>query len=123
MHLDKDILCKGNKIYSPETCIFVPNNINILFVKRDKMRGEYPIGVNYHKQHKKLYVSCGIINKDNKHKQKFLGLFPLDKPFQAFYTYKQFKENYIKQVADEYRDLIPQKLYEAMYSYEVEIND
>jgi hypothetical protein len=36
---------------------------------------------------------------------------------------KNFKENYIKQVADEYKDLIPQKVYEALYRYEVEIND
>ena len=38
--------------------------------------------------------------------------------------YKNFKENYIKQVADEYyfKGLIPKRLYEAMYKYEVEIN-
>ena len=40
-----------------------------------------------------------------------------------FFVYKQFKEKYIKQVADEYKDLIPQKLYDALYKYEVEIND
>ena len=41
MALDKDILCKGNKIYSPETCIFVPQSINLLFTKTDAKRGEY----------------------------------------------------------------------------------
>lgn len=45
MCLDKDILCKGNKIYSREICIFVPERINILFTKRDKARGNNPIGV------------------------------------------------------------------------------
>lgn len=36
MCLDKDILNKGNKIYSPDTCIFVPETINKLFIKNDK---------------------------------------------------------------------------------------
>ena len=33
LELDKDLFSKGEKIYSPETCVFVPNNINQLFVK------------------------------------------------------------------------------------------
>ena len=37
IQLDKDILIKGNKLYSPNTCIFVPHRINSLFVKRDKL--------------------------------------------------------------------------------------
>ena len=56
-------------------------------------------------------------------KRKHLGYFPLNRPFQAFTVYKTFKENYIKQIADEYKDLIPTKLYKALYKYEVEIND
>lgn len=122
MHLDKDILCKGNKIYSPETCVLVPQRINELFTKRDATRGRYPIGVNYHKNNNKLLVQCNIFENE-KSKLKYLGNFPLNKPFQAFYVYKQFKENYIKQVADEYKDLIPKKLYEALYKWEIEIND
>ena len=45
MCLDKDIVCKGNKIYSRDTCIFVPQRINKLFIKHDKARGDFPIGV------------------------------------------------------------------------------
>lgn len=33
-HLDKDILVKGNKLYSPETCIFIPNELNCVFTNR-----------------------------------------------------------------------------------------
>ena len=123
MHLDKDILIKGNKIYSPETCLFVPQRINELFTKCDRQRGEFPIGVGYHKRDDVLLVQCSIKDREGKRKNKHLGYFPLNKPFQAFYTYKIFKEQYVKQVADEYKHLIPQKLYEAMYNYEVEIND
>lgn len=126
MCVDKDILIKGNKIYSPNTCMFVPERINTLFIKATRSRGKYPIGVyeflDKRNGNKKLRVQCNIL-KNGKNKRKYLGDFPIDKPFQAFTTYKNFKENYIKQVADEYKKLIPQKLYEAMYNYEVEIND
>ena len=118
MHLDKDILCKGNKIYSPETCVFVPQRINSLFVKQQRKRGEYPIGVSPNKRDNCLQVNCNTLEK-----QEFLGHFSLNKPFQAFTAYKNFKENYIKQIADKYKDLIPKELYNALYKYEVEIND
>ena len=122
MCLDKDILVKGNKVYSPETCIIVPERINILFIKCNKSRGKYPIGVSeyYNKKtnYKGLVVKCNTLEK-----KEHLGYFPLNRPFQAFTCYKQFKENYIKQVADEYEELIPKELYEALYKYEVEIND
>lgn len=122
MDLDKDILNKKNKVYGAESCIFLPHRINSLFIKSDAVRGEYPIGVNYHKGNNKLVVQCSVI-ENGKKTRKHLGYFPLDKPFQAFTCYKQFKENYIKEVADEYKDLIPIELYKAMYKYEVEIND
>ena len=45
MELDKDILVKGNKIYSPDTCVFAPKRINVLIVCANRIRGEFPIGV------------------------------------------------------------------------------
>lgn len=121
MCLDKDILIKGNRIYSPKTCIFVPKKINSLFIKRDNARGKYLIGVSWHKQKNKFSAGCNILDENNEQKRIHLGDY--DNEFQAFYYYKKFKENYIKQVAEEYRNLIPRKLYGAMYRYEVEIND
>lgn len=114
--LDKDILKKGNKIYSPDTCILVPHRINELFTKREQCRGNYPMGVSYHKPCNKFRAYCHTLEG-----QKYLGLHNTVE--EAFYAYKIFKELYIKQVADEYKDLIPQELYNAMYNYEVEIND
>ena len=119
-HLDKDILVKGNKIYSPTTCIFVPNFINKLFTKSQKTRGEQPIGVYYNKRDKK-YIASLSVSKDGKSIGKYLSSF--DTADAAFEVYKQAKEEYIKEIADEYKDKIPAKLYEAMYSYEVSIDD
>lgn len=121
MELDKDILDKGNKIYCPEKCIFVPHNINSLFTKSNKARGDLPIGVYFKKKNNKYCSQCNTITKEGKRYNAYLGLF--NTPEEAFYAYKTFKENYIKEVADEYRDRIPQKLYEAMYRYEVKITD
>ena len=72
---------------------------------------------------KRCSCKCLVAHCNYNKKSKTLGYFPIDKPFQAFTCYKNFKENYIKQVADEYKDLIPKKLYDAMYNYKVEIND
>lgn len=116
MQLDKDILFKGNKIYSPNTCVFVPQRINSLFTRRQNDRGLYPIGVTFLKDRNKYMPQININGK-----RKHLGFF--NTPNEAFYIYKGAKEKYIKEVADEYKDKIPQKLYEAMYSYEVEITD
>lgn len=122
MDLDKDVLVKGNKIYSSDNCVFVPHNINTLFIKCDKRRGELPIGVCYDKRAKKFITRCNVYDyKTNKNKTKYLGYY--DTSQQAFEVYKQFKEDYIKEVADYYKDTIPKKLYDAMCNYEVDIND
>ena len=60
MQLDKDILIKDNKIYSPKTCIFVPQRINKLFTKRQNDRGLCPIGVTERKNNKgSFYLLSG----------------------------------------------------------------
>lgn len=116
MHLDKDILCKGNKEYSFDKMIFVPQRINELFTKCDRVRGDLPIGIYYHKASGKYQTECSTLDG-----KKYLGYY--NTPEQAFQVYKQFKEDYIKQVADEYKDRIPKELYDAMYEWTVEIDD
>ena len=118
--LDKDILIKGNKVYSPETCIFVPQFVNKLFIKRQKLRGEFPIGVYYDKTSKKYRARLSVFT-NGKSTLKHLGYF--NTANEAFEVYKQNKEEYIKEVADEYKDKIPAKLYKSMYAYEVSIDD
>ena len=117
MNLDKDILYKGNKIYSPNTCVFVPQNINKLFTKRDNDRGKYPIGVTWNKQENKYRAQCN----NGKGKQIQLGSY--DNIEEAFNIYKKFKEKLIIQIANEYKDKIPKRLYNALCNYKVAITD
>ena len=115
MCLDKDILIKGNNIYSRETCIFVPKSINSLFTKRQNNRGKCLIGINNN--------GNGFLARCNNGKGKIINLGTYSTPEEAFQVYKLYKENLIKQIADEYKSYIPRELYKAMYKYEVEIDD
>lgn len=117
MQLDKDILVKGNKVYSPETCIFVPQFINTLFIKSNSIRGNLPIGVHWSEPHKKYRSAC----KKGNPKEPYIGLFNTSE--EAFQSYKLHKENHIKEVAEKYKGKIPNKLYNAMKKYIVEIDD
>lgn len=120
MHLDKDILFKGNKIYSPDTCVFVSERINTLFTKRDKSRGKSVIGTSL--RNGKYKVECHMLNpKTGKSKKEYLGYY--DTQEKAFGVYKYHKEKNIKIVADYYKTKIPKILYDALYNYEVEITD
>lgn len=117
--LDKDILIKGNKVYSPETCSIVPLRVNTLFVKSDSLRGIYPIGVTYEKRWNTFTSRCcGVNGKRIKHSG-------FHNPTDAFLQYKTDKENVIKQVAtEEYeKKSISKKCYESMMNYQVEITD
>ncbi|WP_252225297.1 MULTISPECIES: hypothetical protein [unclassified Clostridium] len=116
MNLDKDILIKGNKVYCPSTCIFVPQNINKLFCKADASRGNLPIGVTYHERDHIFEVKCCGINK-----RTYLGRF--NNSNEAFLHYKEYKESVIKEIAKSYKNKIPKKLYSALYMYKVETTD
>ena len=120
MCLDKDILCKGNKIYSRDTCIFVPERINLLFVKSDNARGNNPIGVTLSRS-----GDYEVFCNNGYGKQNYLGTYSTKE--KAFNVYKQYKERIIKETIDSYEGKIPEpyysKLREAMYNYEVEIDD
>lgn len=119
--VDKDILVKGNKVYSPETCCLVPLNVNSLFVKSNANRGNFPIGVYTTKG--KYYAHIIYGSKNNRCKAT---AYAYPTPEDAFYLgYKPAKEAYIKKVAQEEYELgnITKGCYKAMMNYQVEITD
>ena len=117
-HLDKDILVKGNKVYSENTCCFIPKEVNLLFTKADRIRGKYPVGVYYDtsKTHKRFSAR---VSKNGKHKR--FGSYLT--PEEAFAVYKREKEKYIKEVANKWKDKIDPRVYESLMNYQVEITD
>lgn len=56
--LDKDILLHGSRVYTPETCIFVPRRVNCVMIACASTRGEYPVGVHYSKPRQGYIAQC-----------------------------------------------------------------
>lgn len=115
--LDKDLLVKGNKVYSEDTCFFLPRQLNNLTIKSDSTRGEYPIGVSYKKGIRKFkaQVSYGPNGPKN------LGHY--NTPEEAFIIHKKAKEGYAKELALKWKDKIDPRAYEALMNYQVDITD
>lgn len=90
--LDKDLLIPGNKVYSQETCLFVPMEINMLLNNNAAKRGKWPIGVHFHKARGKFEAQCNINGK-----LKHLGYFRT--PEEAHQAYVEFKEDHVHQIA------------------------
>ena len=116
-HLDKDILVKGNKVYSPSTCCFVPQKINKILLSSTSTRGNLPVGVTENKRDSNYVSKVRNGGKLAKH----LGYYKT--PEEAFEAYKKAKESYIKEVADYYKEVKSSQTYYALVNYEVEITD
>ena len=106
--LDKDILIPGNKIYSPETCCLVPNEINVLFSYKRKKR-ELPIGVVYIK-HMNKYAARIHHNG----KEKYLCFTNNIK--EAFDVYKETKRLVIQETAERWKNRIDKKSMSVCYN-------
>lgn len=115
--IDKDILVKGNKEYSAQACCFVPQEVNVLFTKRDRCRGDFPIGVSTTNSIRSPYRA----NMSRYGRQVSLGCYKTVE--DAFVAYKYAKEAYIKELADKYKAELSPDVYTALYNYKVEITD
>lgn len=107
MCLDKDILVIGNKVYSPDTCLFVPPNINLLVTDCTARRGDSPLGVYYNEKRGKYIAACS-----NQHGQQVkLGQFnDADKAHEAW---RQFKLNIVHSMKNDL-DEIDIRLYDSL---------
>lgn len=95
--LDKDLLLPGNRVYSPDTCVFVTQRVNTFCGDCKKVRGDYPVGV------------CKVLGgkykaqvKDGNGKTKFLGNFST--PEEAHQAWLKAKLELAKRLAAEQAD-------------------
>lgn len=104
MHLDKDILFDGNRMYSPSTCVISPQRINMLFMKKPN-KYNLPNGIK--PSSKGRYES--------KYNGKYLGVF--DSIEDAIMAHDIAKSEALIQIANEYKDKIPNNLYKALINW------
>lgn len=105
LQCDKDILYPGNKIYSPENCILVPQSINLLFVKHKPNKFGLPQGIS--KTETGKYISS--------YKGQSLGTFSTLEGAIDMYDTK--KKQDIVMRANAMREVIPEKLYKVLIDY------
>lgn len=97
--LDKDLIVEGNKIYSPDTCIFVTKGTNMFLVDRKASRGDLPIGVSLiNRGYSRPYKACVSV----KGKVKYLGLYAT--PEEAHQAWRVAKYELAVEFASEQTD-------------------
>lgn len=115
--IDKDILGCGRKVYSPTTCVFVPNCLNNFLTARKSQRGQCPIGVHFRKDTNKYVAMCN----DGTGKQVFLGNYTT--PEDAFFAYKAYKESLARALAEKWCGLVDERVCSALLNFTVNIGD
>lgn len=109
-HLEKDILIQGNKIYGPDTCVFVPLSLNSLLTHNKINKGVYPTGVSWHKKTSKYTAQIHLQDT-----VKYLGVF--DSPDAALVVYRHAKLAEIHRQAEFYKESIDIRAYHALMNY------
>ena len=110
--LDKDLL-GGGKIYNKDTVCFIPSEINTTLGAM-KSKGSGNLGVRF--QNGKYCV------RFNRHKKE-VSLGRYENLTEAIKVSKDFREGYIKELANKWKDKIDIRVYEALMNYQVEITD
>lgn len=103
LHVDKDILCPGNKVYSPDKCLLVPQRINMIFMNKPN----------------KYDLPNGIRPVGNKFEAKYNGkhIRTLSSLNEAIQAHTDAKRRHIREVAEEYKEIIPVKVYDALMNW------
>lgn len=116
MHLDKDLLMPGNKVYCPDFCVFIPPSINSFIVDESANRGRFPFGVTYSKSKKCYVAQC---RDPFVGKQQELGAFSC--PDEAHNAWKRRKHEIACQLADLQTDERVSKALRLRYASQTKV--
>lgn len=97
--LDKDLLVQGNKVYSPETCVFVSVMVNNFILNSQASRGGLPIGVSLHRKTNQYIAKVSMLGKGQKH----LGIF--GSPDEAYMAWLHAKSELAIKLAELQKDV------------------
>lgn len=112
--LDKDLLVPGNKVYGPQTCVFIDEKVNSFLTESTASRGQWPIGVYLYKPNGKYRAQCRDVNT---RKQEYLGTF--DTPKEAHEAWLSCKLRQAKILASEQSDpRVAESLVDRYENYE-----
>lgn len=109
LQIDKDVKYPGNAIYSPQTCILIPQKINLMFTNKPNNRG----------------LPNGIVKQGNGYLAKYnhirLGVFNTVE--EAYCCQTKRKKEVIVELANEYKDIMPKYVYDIITGYEFDIRN
>lgn len=117
-HLDKDILKIGNRIYGPDTCAFVPRQLNFFMCAANAIRGDTPQGIHWEASRSKYKVDISLDGKT-----KFLGRFSSME--DAKQTYAKAKDDEAQRWCARLKSnefLVDEKVIIAMENYKFVYN-
>lgn len=104
--LDKDVIGRGSAIYSPETCAFLPYQINSLF--SGLRRADDLPGVNRVKG--QFLARCRVDNRQ-------ISSRFFDTPEEAHLAYCEMKDANVQRMAEIWKDRIYWRAYESLKEY------
>lgn len=113
--IDKDILVEGNKRYSKDTCIFVPNEVNVFFSKKEIGNTGY-LGVNYIKPATKGAKEGYIARCHFSGERRYLGYYST--PKLAYQAYREAKIEAAKELADKWEGKVDDRVITALRNFE-----
>lgn len=114
--LDKDLLKPDLKLYSKDTCVFLPNEINCA-LKTDMGKNGLPPGVSYKTSHDKYVAQLSIVDIDGTRTNRHLIISNSIQECAA--TYKFEKERYVKSLAIKHIDKLDKRAYDALLNFKV----